>query len=101
MEIYGAGRRMQPSSPPDSRRDKKYSLMNSIKCEFGHARPATALPPAAAICQIALLGGEEEDPRCMAALRLDRWQGQTVAAVTAANTQLTCANRTTTTQLSL
>lgn len=35
MEIYGewdGARWMRPASPPDSRREKKYSLMNSIKC---------------------------------------------------------------------
>lgn len=76
MEIYGAERRMRPSSPPDGRRGKKYSLMNSIKCEFGRARPATALPV-----------GRSYLSRCPArrgkrglggVLRLDRRQGWTV-----------------------
>lgn len=102
MEIYGAGRWMRPSSPTDSRRDKKYSLMNSIKCEFGHARPATDLPAGRHyLSSCSAVRGKEGEQRYTAALRLDRWQGQTVAAGTASNVQLIGANRITTTQLNI
>lgn len=64
LEIYGTGRRMRPSSPPDCRRDKKYLLMNSIKCEFGHARPATALPAGRRYLSSRSAGrGKEREPR--------------------------------------